>query len=101
AAHLTAQHHKLMPKRHVLCFKADLRPEWRDQDREHEAYKRKHPVNLCDSLTSSTRIMFSVHTRNETATRSLRTLKNSYLSSNQVTVDSKLLTFNRQLISLN
>ena len=60
ASHLTAQHHKLMPKRHVLCFKADLQPEWRDQDRKHEAYKRKHHVNLCDSLTSSTRIRFSV-----------------------------------------
>jgi hypothetical protein len=51
-----------MPKRHVLCFKADLRTEWRDQDRKHGAYKRKHRVNLCDSLTSSTRIRFSVHT---------------------------------------
>jgi hypothetical protein len=35
------------------------------------------------------------------STQSLRTLKNSYVSSNQVTVDSKLLTFNRRLISLN
>jgi hypothetical protein len=66
AAHLTAQHHKLMPKRHVLCFKADLRPEWRDHDRKHEAYKRKHHINLCDSLTSSTRIRFSVHTASNT-----------------------------------
>jgi hypothetical protein len=37
AAHLTPQHNQLMSECRVLCFKADLRLEWRGQDRKHKA----------------------------------------------------------------
>ena len=37
AAYLTSQHNQLMPERRILCFKADLRLEWRGQDRKHKA----------------------------------------------------------------
>jgi hypothetical protein len=38
------------------------RLEWRSQDGQNKADQRDHYANLTDSLTSSTRIGFSVHT---------------------------------------
>jgi hypothetical protein len=36
AAHLPAQYDQLMSERRVLCFKVELRLEWRGQDRSYE-----------------------------------------------------------------
>jgi hypothetical protein len=53
---------QLMSKHRVLSFKPQLRLEWRGQDGENETEQPDHSASLGDSITSSTRIRFSVHT---------------------------------------
>src|ERR1700731_111289 len=45
----------------VLSFKPQHRPEWRGQDGQNETEQPDHSTSLGDSITSSTRIRFSVH----------------------------------------
>src|ERR1019366_5381363 len=54
---------RLMSKHRVLSFKPQLRLEWRGQDGQNETEQPDHSASLSDSITSSTRIRFSVHTR--------------------------------------
>jgi hypothetical protein len=66
------QNSYLMPKYRVLSLKPHLRLDWRGQDSQDETQKPDHSASLSDSVTSSTRMRFSVHTpvthgRNETA----------------------------------
>src|ERR1700720_2860851 len=58
----TPQDNQLMSKYRVLGLKPQLRLEWRGQDRQNETEQPDHSANLGDSITSSTRIRFSVHT---------------------------------------
>jgi NAD(P)-dependent dehydrogenase (short-subunit alcohol dehydrogenase family) len=51
-----------MSKHRVLSFKPYLRLEWRGQDGQSETEQPDHSASLGDSITSSTRIRFSVHT---------------------------------------
>jgi hypothetical protein len=51
-----------MSKLRVLSFKPHLRLEWRGQDGQSETEQPDHSASLGDSITSSTRIRFSVHT---------------------------------------
>jgi hypothetical protein len=62
AGHLTPQNDQLMSKRSILCLKPALRLEWRGQDGKNETEQPDHSASLGDSITSSTRIRFSVHT---------------------------------------
>lgn len=55
----TPQDDQLMSKHRVLSFKPQLRLEWRGQN---ETDQPDHSASLGDSITSSTRIGFSVHT---------------------------------------
>src|SRR5882757_9965383 len=57
------QDNQLMSKRRVLNLKPQLRLEWRGQDGQSETEQPDHSASLGDSITSSTRIRFSVHTR--------------------------------------
>src|SRR5882762_6921362 len=57
------QDHQLMSKHRVLGFKPHLRLEWRGQDGQNETEQPDHSASLDDSIASSTRIRFSVHTR--------------------------------------
>src|SRR6266436_9551558 len=50
-----------MPKHHVLSLKPHLRLEWRGQRGQDETEKSNHFVSLGDSIASSTRTGFSVH----------------------------------------
>jgi hypothetical protein len=52
-----------MSKHRVLGFKPQLRLEWRGQDGQHETQQPDHSASLGDSITSLTRIRFSVRTR--------------------------------------
>jgi hypothetical protein len=56
------QDNQLMSKHRVLSFKPHLRLEWRRQDGQNETEQPDHSASLGDSITSSTRIRFSVHT---------------------------------------
>src|SRR5258707_3535075 len=56
------QDHQLMSKHRVLSFKPQLRLERRGQDGQNETEQPDHSASLGDSITSSTRIRFSVHT---------------------------------------
>jgi hypothetical protein len=56
------QDNQLMSKRRVLSLKPHLRLEWRGQDSQSETEQPDHSANLGDSITSATRIRFSVHT---------------------------------------
>jgi hypothetical protein len=58
----TPQDNQLMSKHRVLSFKPQLRLEWQGQDAQNETEQLDHPASLGDSITSSTRIKFSVHT---------------------------------------
>src|SRR6266567_4498155 len=58
----TPQDIQLMSKHRVLSFKPQLRLEWQGQDGQHETEQPDHSASLCDSITLSTRIRFSVHT---------------------------------------
>src|ERR1700691_2757072 len=56
------QDKQLMPKHRVLSLKPQLRLEWRGQHVHNETEQPDHSASLGDSITSSTRIGFSVHT---------------------------------------
>jgi hypothetical protein len=56
------QDNQLMPKHRVLNLKPYLRLEWRGQDGQSETEQPDHSASLGDSITSSTRIRFSVRT---------------------------------------
>jgi len=58
----TPQDNQLMPKHRVLSFRPQLRLEWRGHDGKNETEQPDHSASLGDSITSSTRIGFSVHT---------------------------------------
>src|ERR1700720_4053611 len=58
----TPQDNQLMSKHRVLSFKPYLRLEWRGQDGQNETEQPDHSASLGDSIASSTRIRFSVHT---------------------------------------
>src|SRR5260370_42452291 len=58
----TPQDNQLMSKHRVLSLKPQLRLEWRGQDGQSETEQPDHSASLGDSITSSTRIGFSVHT---------------------------------------
>ncbi len=58
----TLQDNQPMSKHRVLSFKPQLRLEWRGQDGQSETEQPDHTASLGDSITSSTRIRFSVHT---------------------------------------
>jgi hypothetical protein len=60
--HLTAQNDQLMSERRILRFKPAFRPERGGQGGQDEKQQRDHHASLRDSVTSSTRIGFSVHT---------------------------------------
>jgi hypothetical protein len=51
-----------MSEHGIFRLKPDLRLEWRGQGGHHETQKPDHSASLGDSVTSSTRIGFSVHT---------------------------------------
>src|SRR6202045_4745023 len=53
---------QLMSKHRVLSLKPQLRLEWQGQDGQSETEQPDHFASLGDSITSSTRIRFSVHT---------------------------------------
>jgi hypothetical protein len=61
------QDNQLMSKHRVLSFKPQLRLEGRGQDGQNETEQPDHSASLGDSITSSTRIRFSVHTAAELA----------------------------------
>src|SRR5450631_3193442 len=56
------QDNQLMSKHRVLSFRPQLRLEWRGRDDQSETEQPDHSASLGDSITSSTRIGFSVHT---------------------------------------
>src|ERR1700752_1905594 len=56
------QDNQLMSKHRVLSLKPQLRLEWRGQDGQSETEQPDHSASLGDSITSATRIRFSVHT---------------------------------------
>src|SRR5229473_4888457 len=56
------QNDQLMSKYRILNLKPAVRLEWRGQNGQNEADQRYHCANLADSITSSTRIRFSVYT---------------------------------------
>src|SRR5258707_7326811 len=56
------QDNQLMSKHRVLSFKPQLRLEWRGQDDQNETEQPNHSASLGDSITSSTRMRFSLHT---------------------------------------
>jgi hypothetical protein len=58
---------QLMSQYRVLSFKPQLRLEWRGHDGQNETEQPDHSASLGDSITSSTRIRFSVHTRSGAA----------------------------------
>ena len=58
----TPQDNQLMSKRRVLGFKPQLRLEWQAHDGQNETEQPNHSASLGDSITSSTRIGFLVHT---------------------------------------
>ena len=57
------QDDQLMSKHRVFGFKPNLRLEWRGHDGQNETEQPDHSASLGDSITSATRIRFSVHTR--------------------------------------
>src|ERR1700682_4495881 len=58
----TPQDNQLMSKHRVLSLKPQLRLEWQAQDGLNETEQPEDSASLGDSITSSTRISFSVHT---------------------------------------
>src|SRR3954471_21346241 len=58
----TPQDNQLMSKHRILGFKPQVRLEWRGKDGQNETAQPDHSASLGDSITSSTRIRFSVHT---------------------------------------
>src|ERR1700688_2175876 len=70
-----------MPKHRVLSLKPHLRFDWRDQDGQDETQKPDHFASLGDSVTSSTRMRFSVQTASRSDPRKawLLVLQNFHL----------------------
>jgi hypothetical protein len=62
ALHLTSQDHQLMSERGILSLKPDLRLEGRGQESHDETHELDHSASLDNSITSATRIRFSVQT---------------------------------------
>jgi hypothetical protein len=62
------QDNQLMSKHRVLSFKPQLRLEWQGHDGQNEIEQPDHSASLGDSIMTSTRIRFSVHTSAEKAT---------------------------------
>src|ERR1700681_1781141 len=62
---------QLMSKHRVLSLKPQLRLEWRGQDGQNETEQRDHCASLGDSITTSTRMMVSVHTSGNHLTTNL------------------------------
>src|SRR5262245_56637583 len=62
AAQLTCQNNQLMSKHRILGLKSAPRLAWRRQNGQNEKQQPDHSTSLRDSVTSSTRIGFSVHT---------------------------------------
>ena len=60
--HLAPQDDQLMSEHRILRFKAQLRLERRGQDGQSEAEQPDHSASLGVSITSSTRMRFSVRT---------------------------------------
>src|SRR5271168_2936274 len=58
----TPHDNQLMSKHRVLSLKPQLRLEWRGHDGQNETKQPDHSATLGDSIRSSTRIRFSVHT---------------------------------------
>jgi hypothetical protein len=58
----TPQDDQLMSKHRVLSFKPQLRLEWRGKVGQSETAQPNRSASLGDSITSSTRMSFSVHT---------------------------------------
>src|ERR1700730_11859152 len=56
------QDHQVMSEHRIPRLKPHLRLEWRGQDGHNETEQPDHSASLGDSITSSTRIRFSVHT---------------------------------------
>jgi hypothetical protein len=69
---LAPQNIQLMSKHRVLGFKPQLRLEWQGQDGQNETEQPDHSASLGDSITSLTRIGFSVHTPTSAALSSAR-----------------------------
>jgi hypothetical protein len=59
------QDNQLMSKHRVLSFKPQLRLEWQGHDGQNEIEQPNHSASLGDSIMTSTRIRFSVHTGSE------------------------------------
>jgi hypothetical protein len=59
---LASQNIQSMSKHRVFSFKPQLRLEWRGQDGQSEIEQPNHSASLGDSITSSTRMKFSVQT---------------------------------------
>jgi hypothetical protein len=59
------QDNQLMPKHRVLSLKPQLRLKRRGQDGRKETEQPNHPASIGDSITSSTRMRFSVRTGSE------------------------------------
>jgi hypothetical protein len=62
----TPQDNQLVSKHRVLSFKPQVRLEWRGQNGQSETEQPDHSASLGDSIASSTRIRFSVHTADQT-----------------------------------
>ena len=62
------QDNQLMAKDRVLSLEPQLRFEWRGQGGQSEIEEPDHSASLGDSITSSTRIRFSVHTGEKNGT---------------------------------
>src|SRR5258708_194845 len=62
AGNLTPQNDQLMSENRILRLKPALRLERRGKDGQNETEQPDHSASLGDSITSSTRIRFSVHT---------------------------------------
>src|ERR1700687_6233816 len=72
ATQFTPQNNQLMSKYCILRLKPALRPEWRGQHSQNETAQPDHSASLGDSITSSTRIRFSVHTAGIASVRAPR-----------------------------
>src|ERR1700738_5324246 len=62
APQVAPQDNQLVSERGILSLKPDLRLEQRGQHGQDKPDEPDHRGNLADSITSSTRIWFSVHT---------------------------------------
>jgi hypothetical protein len=78
----TPHDNQLISKHRGLSLKPQLRLEWRSQDGQNETEQPDHSASSGDSITSSTRIRFSVHT-------GLRTPRGSCGSAGLVTLRSE------------